>query len=219
MSKYEILIIDDNIELFETLEMQTKNRFNITYCDSRQCMRHEISDGRFDMIVLNFDLQAKNSFDLYRRLRQIYLGPIIFLSEVDDVHARIYGLEMGADAFILLPCDFHELELRIIKIIVHLQSSNTHIVGDYEIDSTLHQIKYQGRMLKMSMKSYQVMVYLLTHPNKDISRRELLFELWNNDTKYGYRVVDSTINVIRRLTKDKNIKSIRNVGYRYELED
>ncbi len=219
MKRIELLLIDDNKLLYEQLKSSTEDLFEVTYCDSQSCMRKEISDGKFKMLIMNFDLAATDAFTLYENLKRIYFGPIIFLTKIDDVKTRIQGLEKGADAFILLPCDFEELKLRIYKILLHLDATNSEVIGEYEIDYSHHRVYYKGKQLKFSPNPYRLLVYLLQNPNKDISREEILLKVWEYDTEHGIRIVDTNISLLRNLTLDGNIKSIRGIGYRYELDE
>ncbi len=219
MDKIEILIIDDNKQLYEQFCSNICEPFNLTYCDSKGCMRNEISGGKYKMIIMNFDLASGDAFELYENLKDIYFGPIVFLTKVDDVKTRILGLEKGADAFILLPCDFDELKLRIYKILQHLEQSSNETIGDYFIDNWHHKIYHKGRQLKFSPIPHRLLIYFLHNPNRNISREELLENVWDYDAEFGKRLVDTNINYIRSVTLDGKIKSVRGIGYCYDLDE
>lgn len=219
MHRIRVLLVDDNLELFLKFTDQKNSKFKITFCSSTRCTRKKILEGNFQLVIINYDLQSNNGFGIFKRIQAGYHGPIIFLSSSEDANLRIQGLEMGADAFIQMPCDFKELQLRILKILKHLNAGSNIIVGDYEIDNIFHRIRYRGEDLKLATMPYRLLTYILNHPNEDLSRERLLYEVWGYDTLYGKRVIDTNINLIRQLTQDGNIKSIHGVGYRFTLKD
>lgn len=219
MGKTNILLVDDNTELFYNIDEECSKVFKVSFSLSDKLFSEKNRLEDFQVIIINYDLKMGNGFKIYKQLHKVYLGPIIFVSAVDDVDIRIEGLEMGADAFILLPCNCKEMILLINKILMHLNTETNKVIGEYKIDSVHHKISYKGKGLKLAPIPYRLLSYLLENPNIDISRNQLLQEVWGYKSGMSNRLIDTNISHIRQLTQDGNIKSIRGVGYRYTFDE
>lgn len=217
MREYKVLLLDENTSLYKELvkEQDIKLKINLcNYAQTEDCYQKDV-----DMLILNFDIQHVDVFSLYEKIKSRYAGPIIFISSCDNASVRIKGLEMGADAFIHLPCHAKEIKLRVCKILEHLNVANSQKIGKYEINSVLHEIKYKGKDLKLTPYPYKLLCYLLENANTNLSRRDIIQDIWGHEADYDNRVVDTNINLLRKVTQDGNIKSIRGIGYRYNLTD
>ncbi len=219
MSKYDILLIDQNKQFFDQFKKNTIKVFDIKYHMSEQPITCKLINTHYEMIVINLDLELNNGFEIFYKLREFYWGPIFFISTINDVEVRIKCLEIGGTAFIHIPCSFKELEVRMIKVIDYLDMNNRVVIGDYQIDLQSHKIKYKNKRLKLAPIPYRLLVYLLTHCNTDLTREELFVNVWDYDVDFGHRIVDTNVTKIRRMTQDGNIKSIRGIGYRYVLNN
>lgn len=219
MDKYKILLVDDSNRLYLDLVDEDDLLFDIKLCYGTRCIEEPCQFEDVDIVVINYEMKLVNTIELFKRIKNIYELPIIFLSNKAESNIRIKGLKLGADAFIQLPCDVLELKLRIYKILEHLNFRNIRVIGDYEINSVTHQVKYKKQTLRLTPHPYRLLCYLLNNPNTELSREQILENVWGHSTMYGNRIVDTNINVLRKETQDGNIKSIRGVGYRYILQE
>lgn len=217
MRDYKILLVDENTILYDKLITERDVKLTIKLCNNTKT--DECHQTYYDMLILNFDSDNIDTFNLYEKIKDRYTGSIIFISSCDTSSDRIKGLEMGADAFIHLPCHPKEIKLRICKILDHINASNYNVIGKYEINPVLHQIKYKGKYLKLTSYPYKLLCYLLENANTNLSRRDIIHHVWGHQVDYDNRVVDTNISLLRKATQDGNIKSIRGIGYRYNLTD
>jgi DNA-binding response OmpR family regulator len=138
--------------------------------------------SRPDLIVLDRMLPGIDGAEVCRRIRDIASTPIIMLTALGSTEERIEGLEAGADDYLVKPFSPRELVLRVQSI---LRRSITDItpeaafdLGGFRLDASNRQIFKDGRLLGLSVREFDLLAFLLKHPDQVFSRAQLLKEVW-----------------------------------------
>jgi DNA-binding response OmpR family regulator len=180
----------------------------------------------FDLIILDINLPGINGFDLAQKIRkQSESIPILFLSARSLSEDRIYGLQIGADDYMIKPFQIKELILKIQiflkrKTIQKAKDSFEPIqIGDYRLDKkNLSLIFKDGAVKRMTSKESELLSYLAKHANQLIKRSQLLIDVWGNDDYFLGRSMDVFISRLRKyLSGDARIKieAIHGVGFQF----
>lgn len=217
----KILIIDDDMKLCKAIELFNRNIFDITYiCDveflNLDKLGRYIENHEFDLVIFDLEIGPINGFDLYQSLAPIKNSSVIFLSGTSTVDIRIKSLQAGVDDFLCKPIDLLELQVKMQKILESHEFSNLETIGDYVIDNDLQKIYKNDVYLKLPPFAVKLLKYLLHNQDRNLTREELLENIWNYSIDDSSRLVDTNINLIRTEAKDANIVTVRGVGYRYE---
>lgn len=137
---------------------------------------------RPDLIVLDRMLPGISGAEVCRRIRDNASTPIIMLTALGSTEDRIEGLEAGADDYLAKPFSPRELVLRVQSI---LRRSITDItpeapfdLGCFRVDASNRKIFQDGRLLGLSVREFDLLAFLLKHPDQVFSRAQLLKAVW-----------------------------------------
>ncbi len=217
MERKKVLIIDDDQRMCELVKEMFKETFECDYELTCQNVLTRIEQVNYSLIILDIGLGDEDGLAFYPQLQAAFKGPIIFLSGQSNIETRIQGLELGADDFIVKPFHLKELLYKVMRIVERHEAHSTYTIGEYEVDEVNNQISYRGQDLNLTLLPYNLLLFLLKNANTDLRREDIFKQVWKYDDDYTARLVDSNISLLRKLTNDPNIKSVRGVGYRYEI--
>lgn len=186
----------------------------------------------FDLILLDVMMPNMSGFDVCKAARKAGIStPIIFLTAKGEEIDKVLGLEIGADDYMTKPFSLRELLARVKAVLrrapVSSEVSSSKTSGNDE-DITIGRLrvnfhKYEawedGEEVKMSHKEFEVLHYLLDHPNEVVSRYDLLNEVWGYDSAPTTRTVDNFILRLRQKMEanpndPKIILTVHGVGYK-----
>ncbi|HID55538.1 TPA: response regulator transcription factor [Candidatus Poribacteria bacterium] len=137
--------------------------------------------------------------------------------------SKLEGLNM--DDFILFnpssfpPCNPKEVEWRMYLALKGNEREEEVIrIGDIEIIPSRYEVLVKGRQVVLTLKEYELLKFLATHPGRVFTREFLLSEIWGYDYYGGTRTVDVHIGRVRSKLDVENpvIRTVRGVGYMLE---
>ncbi|MEX2090301.1 MAG: response regulator transcription factor, partial [Bacteroidota bacterium] len=152
--------------------------------------------------------------------------PIMFLTARDSEIDEVVGLELGADDYITKPVKVRTFIARVKRILRnHKQvmegpAAGIIKVGEMEIHADNYVVKLGEKELSLPKKEFEVLLFLVRHPDRVISRETLLNEIWGQDVY----VIDRTVDVHIRKIREKlgryasHIDTVKGVGYRFKKD-
>jgi DNA-binding response OmpR family regulator len=155
-----------------------------------------------DLVLLDLMLPGVDGLEVCRRMRSVRTDlPVIMVTARAQEHERIQGLRQGADDYLTKPFSLRELELRIRSVLRRSRQSAdvpTSVRlgdGDLAVDLVAREARRSGESLHLTGREFDLLAWLLRHPDRVWSRDELIREVW------GWDVGDvSTVTVhVRRL--------------------
>lgn len=223
---YNILILEDENDLGLTLAENLSNQEQICFlfknCTDAQS---EITKKKFDIFILDINLQDGNGLDVAREiLSKSPTSPIILVSATSDPELRLKGLELGAFDFINKPFTLKELQIKInrIKNSFNLLKNHEKILsfGLLKVDFSKFEIT-DGHGLKTTLTHKECSILKLFIDNLDIviSRDYILDQVWGKDCYPNLRTIDNYIVNLRKWCDSDSsstlmIHSIRGIGYK-----
>lgn len=179
-----------------------------------------------DLVVLDLMLPGLSGLEVCRRLRQRLPVPIVMLTALGEEGDRVLGLEYGADDYVTKPFSPRELTLRVLSVLRRAASTEPpapagHLVdSDLAVDVGARIARRDGEVLPLTVREFDLLVFLLRHPGRAFSRVELLEQVW------GWTFGDqSTVTVHVRRLREKvepepatpvRIVTVWGVGYRFD---
>src|SRR5712692_6695734 len=183
-----------------------------------------------DLVVLDLMLPGIGGLEVCRRLREHWLIPVVMLTALGEETDRVVGFETGADDYVTKPFSPRELALRVRSVLRRARGTglpdklDLGVItdGDLVVDLSAHEVRANGKLIQLTSREYDLLVFLMRNPRKAFTREQLLTEVWSwtfGDT--------STVTVhVRRLreklepdpTMPRRIVTVWGVGYRYEPE-
>lgn len=183
--------------------------------------RIELYHGDYDLVILDLMLPGKNGVEICKAVRAKGIAiPILILTAKSYVDDKISALDGGADDYLTKPFDFKELLSRIRTL---LRRPKGKLVTELRCDDIVlnpssRKVFISGKETKFTLKEFSILEYLMRHPNKVVTRDDILFNVWDFHFDSFSNVVDVHINHLRKKInkgKRKNfLETIRGVGYR-----
>jgi DNA-binding response OmpR family regulator len=147
--------------------------------------------------------------------------PVIVLTAKGDVEDRVAGLDAGAVDYLVKPFSLAELLARVrAHLRVATQSTTTTLRGaDIEVDLLTRRVLRDGAPVQLSTTEFELLVYLLRHRGRVLSREQILSAVWGYEHDPATNIVDVYVGYLRRkLSRPDSvapIQTVRAVGYRF----
>ncbi len=220
-----ILIIDDEepIRTMVSFILETAQFITRTASNQSEALS-EINTNSPSLILLDWMLPDCSGLDLAKKIKISYPSiPIIMLTARAEEDAKIKGLE-SADDYIVKPFSPKELIARIKAVLrrsKNMQSpqepTTTLNFGCLSLDNERYELSINGRLAKLGPKEYQLIKFLIEHPNKVHNREQLLNKVWGTEVYVGERTVDVHIRRLRKIFEandaKKYITTLHGIGY------
>jgi len=190
-----------------------------------------IADQRPDLVVLDLMMPGIDGLEVCRRIRrQLPDLPVIMLTALGEEADRVVGLEVGADDYVTKPFSPRELVLRIRSVLRRASgpavspAAPTRLTdAELTVDAARRIAELDGAQLALTVREFDLLVFLMGHPGRAWSRTDLLDKVW------GWQFGDqSTVTVHVRRLREKiekdpaepdRIRTVWGVGYRYDPLD
>jgi DNA-binding response OmpR family regulator len=225
---HRVLVVDDDPTVSDVVRR---------YLEQDGCQVRLVGDGLAalaavsievpDIVVLDLMMPGMDGLEVCRRLRHETPDlPVVMLTALGEESDRVMGLEVGADDYVTKPFSPRELVLRIRSVLrrtvgpVASPAAAVLVDGDLTADTGRRIARLGGRPLPLTVREFELLVFLMRHPARAWSRAELLDQVW------GWQFGDhSTVTVhVRRLREKiesdpaspRRILTAWGVGYRYE---
>jgi len=222
-----LLLIDDDAEVLAiNKKYLTGEGFTVyTSTDPLQSIKLARTCNP-DCILLDVMMPGMNGFEVCSEIRKESSVPIIFLTGKDSEDDKINGLINGADDYIVKPYSLRELKARIDVILRRSQktvpnpTSNTLTFKNLTVDKLSHKAFYKGEDLQLANREYEVLLYLASHPNREITFEELGTALFGTYQEIDRRSVMVNVSRLRKkMTLDYElenmIETVWSKGYRF----
>ncbi|MDD6005145.1 MAG: response regulator transcription factor [Firmicutes bacterium] len=217
----KILIVDDEEMIRKLIR---KYALNEGYTVLEACNGQEAVDIALKedirVIVMDVMMPVMDGFKAYQRILEEKNIPCIFLTALNEEYNRIYGFDLGADDYVGKPFSANELMKRIQVILKHQNIVNEDIVGveGLKIDLKAHMVSVDNQNIALSLKEYDLLVYLFKNRGIALSRESILEHVWGYDYFKDDRTLDTHIKLLRKSLGpySRYITTIRGVGYRFE---
>jgi DNA-binding response OmpR family regulator len=188
--------------------------------DGEQGQRLALS-GDFDLVLLDLMLPGRGGLEVLEAIRaQRPEVPVILLTALGQKDDVVAGLDRGADDYITKPFDLDELLARVrAQLRRPAQRDPTRLAaGDIDVDLRTREVRRKGTDVHLTAREFELLTYLMRHPNQVLSREQILSAVWGYDFDPGTNVLSVYINYLRRkLTVDSEpppIETIRSAGFK-----
>ena len=227
-----LLLVDDDRSLLGLLRdyLETSG-YRVSTASNGREMRQVLADHRIDLVVLDLMLPGEDGLSLCRDLRargEAHI-PVLMLTARGDEADRVLGLEMGADDYLAKPFATRELLARIRAVLRRTRMLPPNLrqapgakelaFGDWRLDTTArHLLDAQGTVVPLTGGEYRLLMVLIEHPQRVLTRDQLLNLTQGRDADPLDRSIDLLISRLRRRLRDESrepryIKTVRSEGY------
>ena len=225
MNDKMILIVDDESRIRKLIKdfIEQEEYSVIEAADGEEAVEQfEANINKIKLVILDVMMPKQDGWSALRRIRQISNVPVIMLTARSEEQDELFGYELGVDEYVSKP---FSPKILIAKIKAILQRTSPKEVekknyDGIEIDTEGRNITVDGKQIELSLREYELLKYLLDNENIALSRDKILNNVWNYDYYGDSRKIDSHIKKIRHKLgkKGKYIKTMRGVGYKFEIK-
>ena len=225
MENTTILIVDDEARMRKLIKdfLAVKGFSMLEAEDGEKALQvYEENSQKIDLILLDVMMPKLDGWSVLRQIRQTSKVPIIMLTARGEEQDELFGFELGVDEYISKPFSPKILVARVEAILKRTQGDTKEVkdYGGIEIDKEGRTVTVDGKVLELSLREYELLVYLVENENIALSRDKILNNVWNYDYYGDSRTIDSHIKKIRHKLgkRGKYIKTMRGVGYKFEVK-
>jgi DNA-binding response OmpR family regulator len=224
-----LLVVDDDDGVLDVLRRYfTGQGFEVSTAANGAEMREALARTDIDLVLLDLGLPGEDGFELMRQLRKSWNGALIIITGRGESVDRVVGLELGADDYVTKPFDLRELLARVRSVLRRATPGT--VPGD-----ATHQVALQfgnfllipqsrtlrttdGEAIALTTGEYELLRVLVEHPNRVLSRDDLMGRIHGRNAGPFDRAIDVQIGRLRRKVESdpanpELIKSVRGAGY------
>lgn len=220
-----ILIVDDEQRMRKLIkDFLVAKGFSILEAEDGEKALEVFTENKnkISLILLDVMMPKLDGWSVLRQIRQESKVPIIMLTARGEEQDELFGFELGVDEYISKPFSPKILVARV-EAILKRANKDVKEIKEYsgiEIDKEGRTVKVDGKPIELSLREYELLVYLVENENIALSRDKILNNVWNYDYYGDSRTIDSHIKKIRHKLgkRGKYIKTIRGVGYKFETK-
>lgn len=219
---------DDSIRELVTVALSAYSYEVESFVSAEDCLaatEKQVPDiFLFDIMLPGMD--GVQAVKILRENEQTKKTPILMLTAKSAEIDKVFGLENGADDYLTKPFGIMELAARIKALLRRSgrstsdSASDKITAGGITVNTSLREVSRDGRPIELTLKEYELLLYLLKNRARVVSREELLTKVWGIDFVGETRTLDMHIGTLRKKLSDDAenahlIKTVRGVGYRF----
>lgn len=223
-----VLVVDDDPHIRELCRMYlAHDGFTVDEAGDGQEAIDRISEGAWDVVVLDLMLPKVDGFEVLQHIRQRDQWlPVIMLTAMGDEENRILGLDMGADDYMIKPFSPKELVSRVKAVLRRVlqgpqvaEGTRIHHPG-LLIAVDQREALLDGKPLTLTPREFDLLCFLAEHPKHVFSRDHLLDRVWGIDFEGDSRTVDVHITRLRQkllasTSPYEYLETVWGQGYRF----
>ncbi len=232
----KILIADDDRSILTLLSYNFRqNDFEVTTASNGKQALELTKKNVFDLILLDLMMPEYDGIEVTEILRKKgNFTPILILTARDDDDMKLTGLSAGSDEYLDKSTPMKEIIVRVNALIRRQQTYNVNpepsdnvvkaqipsIKTDrMEIDFVKKEIQFDGSILELTKREFEILEFLVQRRGEIVSREELLKHFWGISDSTETRTIDVLISKIRKKLDNQYIKTKRGFGYYFDEEN
>lgn len=219
----KVLIADDEQDILDILKFNLEAEgFTVETANNGVVAIEKAKNFLPDLIILDVMMPGKTGIEVCSTLRllpEFKSTLIIFLSAMSDDTAEVKGLEIGADDYLKKPIRPKVLMSKVNSLFRRISKEVDHNInlGELIINRENFSVRYKNEDINLARKEFELLSLLASKPSKVFLRNEILNQIWGTEVIVGDRTIDVHIRKIRQKLDLDCIKTVKGVGYKFEL--
>ena len=220
-----ILLVEDDMELALSVGEHFRGQgYVVQHCADGETGLSSACQGDYQVIVLDRMLPGLDGLEFVRRLRRRGVRtPVIYLTTMSGIDDRVQGLEAGGDDYLVKPFAFAELLARVRVLSRRPGSAPEPAIrlaqGSIELDLLERTVARAGKNIELLPQEFRLLEYFVRNPDRVLTRRMLLENVWGIHFDPQTSVVESHISRLRAKLNHgfefDAIQTVRGTGYKF----
>lgn len=213
----QILLVEDDELLAEGIvSALTRAGFAVNWlANGKAACTHMVAEPP-DIMLLDLGLPDMDGIEILKLARQKKLPTqILILTARDSTHAKVTGLDSGADDYLTKPFELDELlaRLRVLERRLGNASSSLITIGPLSLNTTHHDVLLDGQALALSRREYMLLKALVEHVGVIQTRESLEAKLYSWGDEVTSNAIEVHIHNLRKKLPPNFIRTLRGIGY------
>ncbi len=222
----KILLVDDEQDILEIVgyNLLQEGYQIITAINGKEAVEKAKKElpNLIIMDVMMPEMDGMEACENIRKIPELNNVIIAFLTARSEDYSQVAGFDVGADDYITKPIKPKLLVSKVKALLRRLKeddnkNSDTLNVGDIEINREEYKIIKDNREIVLPRKEFELFYLLASKPGKVFKREEILDKVWGNEVIVGGRTIDVHIRKLREKIGEDFFKTIKGVGYKFEI--
>ncbi len=219
-----ILITEDDASLAEALQVAlTRDGYAVDWVSNGAHADQALRDSVFDLVILDLQLPKLDGYEVLRRLRQRNTSvPVLILSGREKPHEKVFGLDLGADDYLVKPFSLTELQARVRALMRRKRGGDALVIthGKLSFDTCERRASIDGTPLHLSRHEVGVLEILLNRFGHIVSKDQLVHKLYNYDTSVSHNAIEVYVHRLRKKMEGSGIavRTLHGQGYLLEQQ-
>ncbi len=225
----KILIVEDNVLISRSIESKLKEEmFEVkAVFDGDEAIK-QFDMITYDAVLLDLMLPKVSGENVLKHIRSKGDVPVIIISTKDTDVEKAINLGLGADDYLAKPFSMLELIARVKAVlrrahkVMDKEIKQKIEIGDLDVNLANFEVKKAGTMVDLTLKEFEILKLLLTHPEQTFSKQQMYRTVWGEEYYYNDNVINVHIRRLREKIEDdpSNPKIIMTMwGFGYKLGD
>ncbi|MEG2411449.1 MAG: response regulator transcription factor [Clostridium sp.] len=213
-----ILIVEDEKKLSQVMKLYLeKEGYDITLAFDGEEGEDALYQD-FDLIILDVMMPKKDGWSLLRKIKKETNTPVILTTARGEEDDRIFGLELGAEDYMVKPISMKELVLRVKLRIKSLNDNKPLILDNMIIEEKRRTVIEDNIEIPLTPKEFDLVFHFSNNPNIVFTRLQLLQNVWDINFEGDGRTVDTHVKNLREKISyfNTHLKTVWGVGYKLE---
>ncbi|UOE93613.1 response regulator transcription factor [Alkalihalobacillus sp. LMS39] len=219
-----LLVVDDDPHIRELVKLALRvDGYDLTEAESGTEALLIMNRERMDAAIVDIMLPGVDGLHVCREIKQYYDIPVLMLTAKGTNGDKIKGFQSGTDDYLVKPFDPVELKYRIKALLRRFRMENGYSVQIGNVYMNRERVVRVGeKSIRLPPKEFDLLFKLAAHPNRGLTREQLIEHVWGIDFEGDERTVDVHVKRLRerfsKLTDNFEIVTVRGLGYRLETK-
>ncbi|MCZ6603799.1 MAG: response regulator transcription factor [Alphaproteobacteria bacterium] len=219
-----LLLVEDDPDAIEQLSFRLKREgYALNVAKNARRAMYLSAQSRYDVIIMDYFLPDGDGEQICKELREEGVDtPILMLTARRGLGSKVSAFDQGADDYLTKPFAFEELFARLRALQRRGRSRNIDrlTVGNVSLDRESRTAVLEDRVIQLSPLEFNLLAYLMKHPNRALTRREIVDEVWSAGKEASTKSVDVYIRYLRKKIwggkSASPIRTLKGTGYHFE---